>query len=95
VKWSGQDYVKKVGTYALGRVTLNTVACLGMNIGAFGHHANPRYYQERGFDRTVAYPDAVKLQFPEPGELSRMHKAESAILRDRVVDAGASRPAQD
>jgi hypothetical protein len=93
LKWSTQDHVKKVGTYALGRISLNTVACFGSNIGAFGVHTDPRLHQRRGHDRTALYPDAVELKFPEPHDLARLYAEEIAVQWRRIIDVGTSRPA--
>jgi hypothetical protein len=90
--WSTEDHVKKVGTYALGRVSLNTVACFGRNIGIFGLHTNPQFFLNQGRDRTVLYPDQVELKFPEPHELARLHAEEISLQWRRIVDVGTARP---
>lgn len=92
VNWSTEDHVKKVGTYALGRVSLNTVACFGRNIGVFGLHTNPQFFLNQGRDRTVLYPDEVELKCPEPHELARLYAEEIAVQWRRIIDVGTSRP---
>lgn len=85
LKWSGQDYVKKVGTCALGRLSLNTFACFGKNIGVFGLHTNPRFHRDQGFGNAVPYPHAVELNFPDAQELARLHAEEVAAQRERIA----------
>lgn len=70
---TSQDVVKKVGTYALGRVALNTTACFGKSIGAVGLHFDPGKFERGGFARTEMYPEPVELDFPSPERLAAIH----------------------
>jgi hypothetical protein len=77
---SAQDGIKKVGTYALGHISINTYACFGKYIGAHGLHLRPKMYEQRGYGTTVLYPEPVALKFPTPEEVEQFHKTE---LRSR------------
>lgn len=70
---TSQDVVKKLGTYSLGRVAINTTACFGKNIGMVGLHFDPEKFQRRGFARTEMYPEPVELRFPSPEQLAEFH----------------------
>jgi hypothetical protein len=74
-----QDVVKKLGTYALGRVAINTNACFGKNIGVVGLHFHPEKFQRDGFANTELYPEAVELTFPSSEQLARFHTTEMNI----------------
>ncbi|HEY1961780.1 MAG TPA: glycosyltransferase family A protein [Rhizomicrobium sp.] len=71
-----QDIVKKMGTYALGRVAINTVAVFGRNIGETGFHFDPEKFRRDGFGATELYPEPVHLEFPTASELDRLHAEE-------------------
>jgi hypothetical protein len=92
-KWSTEDHIKKVGSYALGRVSLNTQACFGRNVGVFGFHTTPLYHRSQGRDRTTLYPDPVGLDFPGPEGLARLYAEEISVQWRRIIDVGKARPA--
>jgi hypothetical protein len=71
---ASQDVVKKLGTYALGRVALNTMACFGKSIGVVGLHFDQTKFERGGFTRTELYPEPVELNFPSPEQLDKIHR---------------------
>jgi hypothetical protein len=76
--WTSQDHLKKIGTYALGRVAINTFACFGRNIGEVGLTMNHATYAAGGFGKAELYPDPVTLRLPSSDEMEAMHAAEVA-----------------
>lgn len=63
---SSQDDVKKIGTYALGRVSINTTAVFARYIGERGVHMNTHRFAERGYAQTEIYDEVISdLQFPD------------------------------
>lgn len=54
-----QDVIRSAICCKTGSVRLNTRACLAKYIGADGTHHTPSQYRNKGYHRTVVYPDAV------------------------------------
>ena len=76
---SSQDDVKKVGTYALGRVSINTIAVFARYIGERGVHMSGDRFAEKGYSRTELFPNLIeKLEFPDDAKIDSFLKAEFA-----------------
>lgn len=71
-----QDVMKRIGTYAVGRVGINTRACFARYIGVEGVHSTREVYEQRGYTGTEIYPETVDLMFPGMEELARHWEAE-------------------
>lgn len=77
---SSQDDVKKVGTYALGRASINTTAVYARYIGERGVHMSGDRFAEKGYARTELYPDPVdELEFPSDERIDEFLKQEFAV----------------
>lgn len=76
---SSQDDVKKVGTYALGRVSINTIAVYARYIGERGVHMSGDRFAEKGYSKTEMFPTLIeKLDFPDEAKIESFLKAEFA-----------------
>lgn len=81
-----QDHTKKVGTYMLGRVSINTVACFAKYIGKEGVNMNPALYRQKRYADTEMYPEPVMLAFPTSEDMAQFH-TEEIERRQRNLDA--------
>jgi hypothetical protein len=75
---TSQDIIKRMGTYALGRVGINTHDCFARYIGAEGVHSNRAEFEARGYATAQMCPRPVELIFPTKQELSRFWDKEIA-----------------
>jgi hypothetical protein len=82
-----QDHMKKVGTYMLGRIAINTTPCFGKYIGEEGLHARPHIYERKGYEATELYPEPVDLSYPTPDQIARLHASEMEAKRHRMATA--------
>lgn len=70
---SSQDDVKKIGTYMLGRVSINTFPVLGRYIGSRGEHMTEATFEKLGFQHTVIYDGTVEaIDFPTTEAATRL-----------------------
>ncbi|QRM35617.1 hypothetical protein [Microvirga sp. VF16] len=74
---SSQDDVKKIGTYMLGRIGINTFPVLGKYIGNRGEHMNEVLFEKLGFQNSVMYDRPVEtIDFPSPERAAQLLEAE-------------------
>lgn len=74
---SSQDDTKKVGTYALGCVSLNTKIVYGRYIGERGLHMRADKFAERGYSNTKIYDRlVVNFDYPSDDQVSKMIERE-------------------
>lgn len=101
IAFTTQDHMKKAGTYALGRVAINTVACFARYIGEDGGlNMTPRKFAAKKFAAAEIYPEPVTLDFPTEADMARfrdeqiarfeLHARESA---ERAAARRAAKPA--
>lgn len=89
---SSQDDVKKVLTYHLGRVALNTQVVSARYIGERGLHSTPQRYAAGGYGATVI-PDLPRVEFdlPDAAAIAEMRRRELAE-RERNIARKAAEP---
>lgn len=89
---SSQDDVKKVLTYHLGRVALNTHVVSARYIGERGLHSTPQRYAAGGYGATVI-PDLPRVEFdlPDAAAIAEMRRREYAE-RERNIARKAAAP---
>jgi len=83
IRGTNQDTLKRAGTYALGRVGINTRACFARYIGVDGVHFRREQFDRHGYDHTEMYPGPVELRFPRTAELARYWAAEVSERMER------------
>jgi len=90
IRGTNQDTLKRIGTYALGRVGINTHACFAQYIGVDGVHFRREQFEHHGYDRTEMYPEPVDLSFPRVEQLARYWAAEVAEWMERWNERSGS-----
>jgi cephalosporin hydroxylase/glycosyltransferase involved in cell wall biosynthesis len=75
---SSQDDVKKVGTYKLGRASINTIAVFAKYIGEKGESMRSDKFAEHGYDNTQIFPTIPNLNFPNDDEIDGFIQREFA-----------------
>lgn len=88
---SSQDDVKKVLTYHLGRVALNTHLVSARYIGERGLHSTPQRYAAGGYGATVI-PDLPRVEFdiPDAAAIAEMRERELADRRRAIAARSAA-----
>ena len=92
---SSQDDIKKIGTYALKRASINTHIALAKYIGQVGLHMNQAKYEKEGFDRVVLFKGEIgEFAFPDAAEIDQFVTVEMQNRRNAIERQEQQKAAQ-